>query len=180
MLGRADYVFFSELVERNFETASPGEDPKVKEYISSLLCEFTDAENLYKLRDARGRRLDDVGEMLVASNPLLEAESFDRERQVRKHIGDFTLFFSGMFPESIGNWRLRQQRLDSFVDYVRAGKESYYIVSEFNLFEYRKVAPMFRRLADDFEMCVYALSLVRKELDFGQPHRSQQILDIMN
>ena len=35
------------------------------------------------------------------------APSFDRERQVRKHIGDYTLFFTGMFPESINHFRLR-------------------------------------------------------------------------
>ncbi len=177
---RADYLLFSEMVERNFQNALAVEDSSVTAYIAALLCDFTQAENLYKIHDAQGRPLEDVGEMLVASNPLLEAESFDRERQVRKHIGDFTLFLSGMFPESIRNWRLRQQRIDSFVDYVKAGKESYFIVSEFNLFEYRKVAPLFRRLSDDFEMCVYGLNLVRNELDLGRPGITRQMRSIIN
>ena len=71
------------------------------------------------------------------------APSFDRERQVRKHIGDYTLFFTGMFPESINHYRLRRQRLESLVDLMKAGKESYYIVSKFEYFEYAKVAPLF-------------------------------------
>ncbi len=79
--------------------------------------------------------------MLLASNPLFDAPSFDRERAVRKHIGDYTLFFAGLFPEAINRWRLRWQRLDTVVDYVKAGKESYYIVSAFNQFEYRSSAP---------------------------------------
>ena len=37
--------------------------------------------------------------MLIESNPLLEAHSFDREREVRKRIGDYTLFLTGLFPE---------------------------------------------------------------------------------
>ena len=41
--------------------------------------------------------------MLLESDPIFgeAATSFDRERQVRKHIGDFTLFDIGMFPEAI-------------------------------------------------------------------------------
>src|SRR5437899_6632116 len=48
-----------------------------------------------------GRRLEDVGEMLIESNPLLGAASFGREREVRKHVGDYTLFLTGLFPEHL-------------------------------------------------------------------------------
>ena len=92
-------------------------------YLVELLVEFTFAERLYRIRDSMGRRLDDVGEMLIESNPLLAASSFDREREVRKHIGDYTLFFTGLFPEYLRRPR-RSLRLDYFVDYVKAGKES--------------------------------------------------------
>ena len=48
--------------------------------------------------------------MLLESNPVFgPAPSFDRERQVRKHIGDYTLFFTGMFPESINHLHLRRR-----------------------------------------------------------------------
>ena len=83
---------------------------------------------------------------------------------MRKHIGDFTLFFTGMFPESINHWRLRRQRLENFVDFMRAGKESYYIVSKFEHFEYTKVAPLFASLSQHFEQCVYGLNLVKNDL----------------
>ncbi len=66
---------------------------------------------------------------------------------MRKHIGDFTLFYSGMFPEPINRFRLRRQRLESLIDFVHAGKESYFIVSQFDQMEYRKVAPLFGRLS---------------------------------
>jgi len=95
--------------------------------------------------------------MLIASNPLLDAPSFDREREVRKHIGDWTLFFAGLFPEAINRWRLRRMSVDSIVDYVRAGKESYYIVSEFDQFEYKKFAAFFKKMSEQFETCVLGL-----------------------
>jgi hypothetical protein len=104
--------------------------------------------------------------MLLETDPIYgPAPSFDRERQVRKHIGDFTLFFAGMFPESINHLRLRRQRLENFIDWMKAGKESYYIVSKFEHFEYAKVAPLFACLSRNFEGCVYALNMVKNDLE---------------
>jgi hypothetical protein len=59
---------------------------------------------------------------------------------------------------------MRRQRLENFVDFMKAGKESYYIVSKFEHFEYAKVAPLFARLSEHFEQCVYGLNLVKNEL----------------
>src|SRR6267154_1580242 len=87
-----------------------------------------------------------------------------RDPQVRKHIGDYTLFFAGMFPESINHYRLRRQRLEGFVEWMKAGKESYYIVSKFEYFEYAKVAPLFAQLSNKFEECVFGLNRVKDEL----------------
>ena len=104
--------------------------------------------------------------MLLEADPIYgPAPSFDRERQVRKHVGDYILFFSGMFPESINHYRLRRQRLENFVDFMKAGKESYYIVSKFDQFEYARLAPLFAKLAREFESCVYGLNLVKGDLE---------------
>jgi hypothetical protein len=172
-------LLFGELVERNFHDFAYLEDPGVKAYVTELLLDFVQAENFYRIRDAGERPLEDVGEMLIQSNPLLDAPSFGRERDVRKHIGDFTLFFSGMFPESIGKWRMRSLRLDSFVDYVKAGKESYHIVAEFNQLDSPGTAPLFERLSEGFERCVFGLNMVRRDLDIGQPRVVNQARDII-
>jgi hypothetical protein len=87
----------------------------------------------YRIRNWRGKRLEEVGELLVESNPALEAPSFERERVVRKDIGDYTLFLTGMFPEHVAP--RRGLRLDSLIDYVKAGKESYRIVGAFDQFD---------------------------------------------
>jgi len=158
---------FSQLVERRFFHDVSVRDPRVAGYVADLLTEFTHSENLYRLRDAQGRRLDDVGEMLLESDPLGPQGSFERERAVRKHIGDYTLFMTGVFPENVAARRRRRafSSLDQLLDYVRAGKESYAIVSSFDQFEYEKEAPVFRRLSDSFELCVFGLNLVRQDLE---------------
>jgi hypothetical protein len=156
---------FIELVNRHFADDVGLRDRSVSEYVARMLTEFCDSRSLYKLRDATGRQLSDVGEMLLESDPVYgPAPSFDREREVRKHVGDFTLFFTGMFPESINHLRLRRQRLENFVDFVKAGKESYYIVSTFEQFEYAQSAPIFAQLSARFEQCVFGLNMVKNDL----------------
>jgi hypothetical protein len=130
------------------------------------MTDFVHVDNLYRIRNALGARLEDVGEMLIESNPLLGASSFDRERAVRKHVGDYTLFMAGLFPESVARTpRARRPSLDLFVDFIKAGKESYAIVSSFDQFEYRDEAPLFRRLSESFELCVLGLNLVKQDLE---------------
>lgn len=166
--------FFNHVVERNYEDVGIRQ-PEVHAYVATLLTEFCELDNLYKIKNAEGRPLADMGEMLLESDPIYgPAPSFDRERQVRKHIGDYSLFFSGMFPESINHHRLRKYRLEGLLDFVKAGKESYYIVSKFEHFEYAKVAPLFRRMSQEFERLVYGLNQVKNELQEMQHPITQQ------
>ncbi|HZQ68065.1 MAG TPA: hypothetical protein VFA68_06045 [Terriglobales bacterium] len=156
---------FLEMVGRHYAHEIGIRDPQIVNYVSQLLAEFCDSEQLFKIRANNGRQLSDVGEMLIESNPVFgPAPSFDRERQVRKHIGDYTLFFTGMFPESINHLHLRKHRVENFIDWMKAGKESYYIVSKFEHFEYAKVAPLFASLSRNFEQCVFGLNQVKNEL----------------
>src|SRR5215813_11454090 len=92
---------FQDLVGQHYAQEIGIRDPQIVAYVSHLLAEFCEIDQLYKIRSG-DRPLADVGEMLLESDPVYgPAPSFDRERQVRKHIGDYALFFAGMFPESI-------------------------------------------------------------------------------
>ncbi len=156
---------FTTAVTRRFYDDARLRDSDIAEYVAALLVDFVHVNNLYKIRDAGGKPLEDVGEMLIESNPLLEARSFDREREVRKHIGDYTLFLSGLFPEHVARLPRFNARLDAFIDYIKAGKESYRIVSFFDQFEYKREAPLFRKLSEAFELCVFGLNLVKRDLE---------------
>jgi hypothetical protein len=160
--------FFHTIVDPRFFSVGVV-DRDICHYIVTMLAEFSEVKNLYRIRDSQGRPLQDVGEMLLESDPVFgPAPSFDREREIRKHIGDFTLFFTGLFPESINHARLHRHRLENFVDFVRAGKESYHIVAQFNLYEYETQAETFEKLSRAFERCVFGLNQVRCELDAMQ------------
>jgi hypothetical protein len=171
---------FQDLVGRHYAEEIGIRDPQVVAYVSHLLAEFCEAEQLFKIHDLNNRPLDDLGAMMLESDPVYgPAPSFDRERQVRKHIGDYALFFTGMFPESVNHLRLRRHRLENLLDWMKAGKESYYIVSKFEDFEYAKVAPLFACLSQNFESCVYGLNMVKNELQEMQHpivHRTDELI----
>jgi hypothetical protein len=156
--------FFQQAVRNSYEGKLGLNDPDVTGYVARLLCEFSDAGNLYKVRDETGQPIEELEEMMRAADPVHgTAASFDQERALRKHIGDFALFVGGMYPEATGSDHRHRRHQPSLDELIRAGKESYYIVSQFDLFEYEQEAPLFARLSDRFERCVLGLTLVREE-----------------
>lgn len=156
--------FFQQAVRNSYEGKLGLHDPDVTGYVAHLLCEFSDAQNLYKVRDPEGHPIEELDEMVRAADPVNgSAASFDEERALRKHIGDYALFVGGMYPESGDPTQRRRRHQPSLEELIRAGKESYFIVSQFNLFEYEQEAPLFARLSDGFERCILGLTLVREE-----------------
>ncbi|WP_213807408.1 hypothetical protein [Granulicella sp. dw_53] len=155
---------FHEVVAECYVKHAGMDDGEVTSYVADLLTDFSNADRLYRLRDAQGRPLEDMATMLLASDPVLgSAPSFEAEREIRKHIGDYTLFHTGMYPELLNSWP--HQDGQRYLEMVQAGKDSYYVVSQFNVFEYAVEAPLFERLAESFELCIYGLNKVRGELE---------------
>jgi hypothetical protein len=151
---------FAGLTEHAFlDTLGIG-DPRLIDYLSFLLARFIHMDAVYRLSNARGRRLEEVADM------MLEAESLPAEgrtrREIYRHIGDFTLFWTGVYPEALDRFR-SALRKDHFIDYCEQGKRSYYIASTFEAEPYREEAPVLRRLSDEFELCAYGLNQVRRE-----------------
>jgi hypothetical protein len=162
--------FFQQAVRNSYEGKLGLHDPDVTGYVARLLCEFTQAEKLYSVRDEAGRPIEELSEMMIAADPVHgSASSFDAERAIRKHIGDYSLFVAGMYPEAMDSDRRHRRHRPSLGELIHAGKESYFIVSQFNLCEYEQEAPLFARLSDRFERCILGLALVREELAPRKP-----------
>lgn len=156
--------FFQQVVRNSYEGKLGLHDPDVTGYVAHLLCEFSETDKLYRVRDAAGHPIEELEAMIKAADPVNGfAPSFDAERAMRKYIGDYALFVGGMYPEANVPGSRRGLH-PSLSELIHAGKESYFIVSQFNMFEYEKEAPLFTRLSDGFERCILGLSLVREEL----------------
>ena len=162
---------FAGLTEHTFMHTLGMGDPLLIDYLSELLSRFIHFDAVYRLRNTRGKRLEQVADM------MLEAEALPPEgrtrREVYRHIGDFTLFWTGVFPEALRRLQSVLNK-DHFIDYCEQGKRSYYIASTFEEGPYRDEAPVLRRLSVQFEMCAYGLSQVRREWERALPNLADQ------
>ncbi len=157
--------YFQQVVHDSYEGKLGLNDPEVTGYITRMLCEFSESDNLFRLRDATGQPVEELEEMVGAADPVLgTATSFDAERAMRKYIGDYALFVAGMYPEAIEFGLGGTTNPRTLGDLIRAGRESYYIVSQFNLFEYKKESALFTRLSERFESYLLGLALIRENL----------------
>jgi hypothetical protein len=151
---------FAGFTEQTFINTLGVGDPHLIDYLSELLSRFVHVDAIYRLRSAQGRRLEEVAEM------VFEAEGLPPEgrtrREIHRHIGDFTLFWTGVYPEFVNKLRSALSK-DYFIDYQAQGKRSYYIASTFEDEPYRDEAPVLRRLSAEFELCAYGLNQVRRE-----------------
>ncbi|MBI4605842.1 MAG: hypothetical protein HY721_28070 [Planctomycetes bacterium] len=68
-----------------------------------VLCDFVHVDRIFRLKNAEGRRLEDLPKMLEVS--LGDKEGPERRLEVDGYIGDFTLFMGGFFPASLGRAR---------------------------------------------------------------------------
>jgi hypothetical protein len=82
-------------------------------------------------------------------------------REYYRHIGDFALFWTGVFPEGVN--RSRRYCKDHLVDYTIQGKRGYLITSRMDEEAHRTDADLFRRLSEQFEICALGLREVRRE-----------------
>ena len=158
--------YFSGLTEQTFITDLGVADPPLIDYLSMLLSRFVHSDVIYKLRSSAGKRLEEVADM------LMEVESLPKEgrtsREMHRHIGDFTLFWTGVYPEMLKKLRPPQSK-DSFIDYCEQGKRSYYIASTFENEPYKEESTVLRRLSERFELCAYGLTQVRREWERKPP-----------
>jgi hypothetical protein len=86
------------------------------------------------------------------------------KRELHRHIGDFTLFWSGLYPEGLKRLQSPFNK-DHLIDYEEQGKNSYLIASRFEQEPFVEEAAVLRRLSNEYEICREGLQLVRQELD---------------
>jgi len=155
------------LVENTFHAEVGLCEPAVLAYIADLLTEFIHVERINQAADGSGRQIDDLAELLVqAESPTRPPDA--RRRELYRHIGDFTLFWTGVYPENLRRMH-RRQACDGLLDYFEQGKRSYAIASQLGGETAEPPGFVLQSLSDQFEYCVYGLGLVRKNWEHDSP-----------
>jgi hypothetical protein len=154
--------FFFTMARRSFHELGLG-DEAVAGYVAGLMTDFARADRLYALRDERGTALDSVVQMLVDASKLGRGErSLVHTREMRKYVGDYTLFMSGIF-------RTHVERTGALDYYLEEGRRSYWAVSELDLTMFRTGFLLFQDLSKNFEYYSGALDYMRKAYFAPQP-----------
>ncbi len=138
-------------------------DATVAGYVADVLTDFARADSLYKIRARGGRKVDSVVNML-SQKPSAPVDETDllQERSLRKYVGDYTLFMSGIFRSYVeGNGFLEY--------YIQEGSRSYWTVSELDLSLYRTGFILFQELSKKFEYYSGALDYTRKAYFAPEP-----------
>ena len=151
---------FAGMVEHAFCSEVGMCSPRLTSYMADLLVNFTHIDTLNIVRNAQGRKLEQMASMLAIAMDDRPASPAERDRAVYRHLGDFTLFWAGVFPEHLK--RAASNPADVLFDYVSQGKRSYAIVARLGREEDEPPPSLFRHLSEDFEFCLYGLNLVRK------------------
>jgi hypothetical protein len=149
--------FFAGATEYAFACRLGIVDPPLVDYVAGMLVRFVKSDAIYGVRNPRGERLLQVTDMLAEA----QARQGAARRQLHRHIGDFTLFWTGVYPEIAD--RMRQGRKDSLLDYCDQGKRNYFIASTLPAEEADAPDAVLKRLSDNFELCVYGLGEVRRQ-----------------
>lgn len=147
---------FRGLTEHAFQAELGIADPNLVDYMARLLVRFVPTDALYALRDEHGARLREVAAMLASAESCGDDA---RRRETYRQIGDFTLFWTGVYPEAIARAGPAGFSSEGLVGYQRQGKRSYLLASTYDGVE----APVLRRLSAEFELCAFGLSRVRRE-----------------
>lgn len=134
-------------------------NPTLTGYLADLLVDFTHVDRLRAIQNTQGKRLDQIAAMLAVQSEERPTNDAERDRNVYRHIGDYTLFWAGVYPEQLSRQHSRPS--DVLLDYVSQGKRCYAIVSELAGEDDVPPSSMFRHLSEDFEYCLYGLGLVR-------------------
>jgi len=163
--------FFGGLAEYAFECRLGVADPPLVEYMANLLTRFFHCDAIFAIRTLTGRRVDEVVDMLAEA----QCRVGTARRDIHRHIGDFTLFWTGVYPEAL--LRLRGAgRKDSLIDYCAQGKRAYRIASTIPTSNDDAENEILERLSHEFDICVRGLGEIRREWERREPGESARLL----
>ena len=154
--------YFAGLAEHTFHSQLGVVDPLLIDYLTELLIRSTRSDMIHRIRSVTGRPIMTVHEMVAEASERL---GYAR-REVHLHIGDFTLFWAGLYPEALRDGDSNSS--DRFETYCAFGKRSYRIASEIEApISESPPSMLLERLSDRYDLCCYGLREVRRQWESG-------------
>jgi hypothetical protein len=146
------HLYFYVLVRHVFNRAGIC-DRDVADYVAEVLAEYSRAEQMQCRVKGEEKSLEYFVDMLGALQTADDATSF----YLRAHIGNYSLFFSGIFSERI-RFRAEFRGCPGLRYYEALGQSSYRVASDHRLARKYDLAKVFDVLAERFQTTRLALN----------------------
>ena len=154
----SSHFYFYILVRHVFRRAGI-QERTVADYVAELLAEFARAEQSRCVVPGQVTPLDYFFEMLAALQTADDRTSF----QIRAHIGNYSLFLSGIFPERIRE-RAERRGFPDLKYYESLGRSQYGAASDHRLAQRYELSEIFSTLSERFETTRLALNDISDRL----------------
>ncbi|HWW01503.1 MAG TPA: hypothetical protein VNZ64_17530 [Candidatus Acidoferrum sp.] len=162
---RVSSRFYFYILVRQVFRRSDIEDRAVADYVAEVLAEFARAERGRCVVPGQPAPLDYFFEMLAALRTADDRTSFF----VRAHIGNYSLFLSGVFPERIRS-RAEARGFPSLKYYEGMGRTQYRVASDHRLAQRYDLAGILNTLSERFGATRLALNDIADRLfTLGEP-----------
>ena len=147
------------------------------DYVASVLCDCIKTVNLYRTA-MNGERLVYLVDMVEELNETAsKQDQFDHHA----HIGNYTLFLSGLFPDYFEYLSTYKRRLITSRYYERMGQTHYSQASVHQIARKEQLDGVLSDLAHQFPTVRRALTKLSVEyLDFNRSNAQRTYLSIMN
>jgi hypothetical protein len=158
------FLFFSVLLRRSLMDKRILGDKRVINYIANLLSIFIKTDRAHRIHSHDEHATQYITDMIQ------EAAEADTRRQflIYSHIGNYSLYITGLFPQWIEYRRHYKNRPVSAQFYVNFGREYYERASAHALAREYALDEVFFRLSIMFEVYKDALNhLARRYLTFS-------------
>jgi hypothetical protein len=146
------HFYFYILVRQVFRRSGL-EERKVADYVAEMLADFSKAEQMQLRVNGQERPLDYFFEMLSALQTVDDTTRFF----IRAHIGNHSLFLSGVFPDRVRH-RAEYKGAPDLKYYEELGSASYRAARDHRLARKYDVAEVFDILGERFQTTRRALN----------------------
>ena len=156
---RVSTRFYFYILIRHVFRRSDIQDRAVADYVAEVLAEFARTERARCVVPGQTNPLDYLFEMLTALKTADDRTSFF----IRVHIGNHSLFLSGVFPERI-RFRAEMRGFPNLKYYEGLGRTHFRMASDHPLAQRYEVAKIYNTLADRFKATRLALNDIAERL----------------
>ncbi len=150
---RVSTHFYFYVLVRHVFLRSEIKERAVADYVAEVLAEFARAERARCVVPGHPNPLDYFFEMLAALQTADDRMQF----QIRAHIGNYSLFLSGVFPDRI-RFRAEKRGFPDLKYYESLGRSHYRAAGDHRLAQRFELANIFHTLSERFETTRLALN----------------------